>query len=82
MSARYPGPDGVWHKVKRQQDGISHCQTLPAEVSTCLVWLQAAEGDQLRLVLRDVHDGVGTLLARAILEQTVHTSEWRQGALT
>ena len=74
--------DRILLQVKHQQDGVSNSQTLLTEVSTCLVWLQAAEGDQVRLVLCDLHDEVGAHLGQLVLEQTAHTSRWRQRALT
>ena len=62
--------DGVLLQIKSQQDSIADPQTISGEVGLGLVWLQAAQGGELRHAYRNFHDRVCALLTKIIPEQT------------
>ena len=62
---------GVLAQVKSEQHGVSDLQAHASEVALGLLRLDAAEGGELRLALRDIQDGLGTLLANVVVKQTV-----------
>ena len=80
--------DGVLLQVKGQQDGVSDLQAIVGEVGLGLVWLQTAQGGELRLARRSFHDAVRALLAKVVPEQTTSketkesTATKRQRVLT
>ena len=59
-------------QVESEEDGVSGLQAMAREVALRLLWLDATEGGELRLALRDVHDGVCTLLTDAVSKQTAN----------
>ena len=80
--------DGVLLQVEGQQDGVSDLQAVAGEVGLGLVWLQTAQGGELRLASRGFHDEVRALLAKVVPEQTTSketkesTATKRQRVLT
>ena len=57
---------GVLAQLDSKQHGVSDVQVLAGEVALGLLGLDAAEGGELRLALRDIQDGLGTLLADVV----------------
>ena len=61
-------------QVERKEDGVSNPQALEGEVRLRLVGLEAAEGGDMRLVLGNAYNGLGTILTDVVAEQAERAS--------
>ena len=61
---------GVSAQVRSDQHGVRGIQPLAGEVALGLIRLDAAQGGELGLAFGDIQDGLSTLLANLVAEQT------------
>ena len=59
-------------QVECKKYGVANLEAIVLEICLRLVFFEAAEGSELRFALGDLHDGVGSLLANVVSQQTVN----------
>ena len=59
-------------QVECQKYGVANIEAIVREICLRLVFFEAAESSELRFALGDLHDGVGSLLANVVSQQTVN----------